>query len=433
MICREFPDTWIYKVVISKQKIAPWMTGPNVLRGSFLWAFTEGIRALVAAAGSGGPGRRVQQAWSPLTHQVAKTSFEDRLCSLARRCRVDSPGWKKLPNIQLAGAIRRSQVRELRGHPWSMAINAVSVDKFVSAAAELFDKLKVPVRLELSTPVELLQSVHLVLQANQNEIGVRRSEVFAITLLGLAKRGLSDMNRCALCFRWAIPGMPHCYEHTQSEMVGGDRRERLARYQRANRASGAYAQAMQRSRGRLDRVDPSRLPTLIGRILWNTPGVEEDATLKAIRSELIAAPSLSGEFGSDLGSCRPELLPFALQCRMDPLEWDLPRWLLKIRAARVWIDSVHKANPGGRQTGLQTRLRLNDAYNLAATGSTQSEIAISLGLAPSTLSNWLKRYAEPAHPNFVAAARLAAMLEKAKPQRRRRARVKQVVIRAGEK
>lgn len=349
---------------------------------------------------------------------------------LARRCRVDSPGWKKLPNIQLAGAIRRSQVRELRGHPWSMAINAISVDEFVSSAAGLFDQLKVPVRLELSTPVELLQSVHLVLEANQNEIGVRRSEIFAITLLGLAKRGLSDMKCCALCFRWAIPGMPHCYEHTQSKMVGGDRRERLARYQLANRAAGAYAHAMQRSQGRLDRVDPSRLPTLIGRILWNTPGVEEDATLKAIRSELIAAPTLSEEFGDDLGSCRPELLPFALQCRMDPLEWDLPRWLLKIRAARVWIDSVQAANPGARRAGLRTLISLNDAYNLAAAGLTQNEIATSLGLAPSTLSNWLKRYAQPMHPNFVAATRLAAMLEKAKPQRRRMARVKQAIARA---
>ena len=87
--------------------------------------------------------------------------------------------------------------------------------------------------------------------------------------------------------------------------------------------------------------------------------------------------------------------------QIDPYEWSYEAWPLKIRQAEIWFALEEEVSPGKRGRGQKTNGLVQKAVHLATSGVQNGEIATALGVAPSTVSRWLKRY-----PEFEAACSL---------------------------
>lgn len=96
-----------------------------------------------------------------------------------------------------------------------------------------------------------------------------------------------------------------------------------------------------------------------------------------------------------------------LRCYIDPCKYDDFLWWATVWHAEQWLELEEIVSPGVRGKGKKTKVLVKQAIALAANSYTKAQIAFSLGVAPSTVSSWLRRY-----PEFgrVKVARQAAVV-----------------------
>ena len=202
------------------------------------------------------------------------------------------------------------------------------------------------------------------------------------------------MRRCALCFRWAIPGHRFCGEHTQSGESSDSIEVKRLRYLHGVRVSNSPFYKPSRSPKTIA-INADRLPRIISRVLWGTSLPDEDRTAESIRNALRSNPEVDSILGGDCATLRNAALYARLNDRLDRYEFDPSVWVWKINSLAEWVRAEAKALPGRRGRGETNQRHIRMAVSLAANGATQSQIAARLGIRPSTISNWIKRGQAP--------------------------------------
>ena len=87
-----------------------------------------------------------------------------------------------------------------------------------------------------------------------------------------------------------------------------------------------------------------------------------------------------------------EKLVERLRQKIDPNDWSNDLWEFKVLQAEKWLELEENVRPGTRGRGNKTMAMVNRAIVLAASGASNKAIASALGVSPSAVSQWGRRY-----------------------------------------
>lgn len=254
------------------------------------------------------------------------------------------------------------------------------------------------------------------------------SVLYGLALIGAIKL-LIGQKGCALCFRRTWPGRKLCSEHSQSRTDKSDRSRVYMNYR-----IGRKAKQLAIERGQVEKLQGNAIlrarenELAMADILFNsqhTPVLlEHDENCHVLEvepsesgwdSNLVNASFHSSEVDRDilvfiLGQKCPLTLRFIggdsvlnygyaellkiLRNKIDPFEWVDHAWGVKLFACELWLQLEAEVAPGERGLGKKSQLRIEKAIKLAGTGMSKAQIALSLGVSPSTISKWLDRNPE---------------------------------------
>lgn len=251
-----------------------------------------------------------------------------------------------------------------------------------------------------STPFDALRSAYKVLRQGRSAKSVRTVELYGLAWISIAAHAILKMRHCDLCFRWAIPGHGHCYEHSQSKEAPGTPQEKSLRYRNAVKIAVTYRYPP-RPTPKHSTMSIKRLPQLIARLIWHTPLPDEERTLRAIKHELTKRPAITAQLGDDVLALPPLRFYQRLEECIDPLEINPSAWVWKIRQLDRWEHERITRCPGRRGKGRRTRWRIIRAVSLAEKGVSKLMIARILGVHPSSISNWIRRESYPDLANML--------------------------------
>lgn len=246
----------------------------------------------------------------------------------------------------------------------------------------------------VSTPFDALRSAYSALRQRRSAKTVRTVELYCLAWISIAAHAILKMRHCELCFRWAIPGHVHCYEHSQSKEAPGTSQEKSLRYRNAVKIAVTYLYPP-RPVPKHSTMSAKRLPQIMARLIWHTPLPDEERTLRAIRQEIAKRPAVLAQLGVDVLSLKHLALYTRLEERIDPLEINPSAWVWKIEQLDRWEHERASRCPGRRGKGRRTRWRIVRAISLAEGGASKSMIARLLDVHPSLISNWIRRESFP--------------------------------------
>lgn len=223
------------------------------------------MRALVLTASSGAAVRNETGIHRPDGSHTYAT-FEERLGRLTLNCHLrleDHPD-----ATSLSAALIKEIAKEAKRIAWGQ--HELTSDELLERLADANRRWKEYLGdIDMRSPFSLLQTAYQVLLALSNNLGrPEQLHLLALSLIGLAYRGIRNTKRCPLCFRWAIPGHVHCHEHTRSrhdESV----KQRDANRQQAKRLLTRTPSSLISVSRLPTRITSKRLPIVLGRILWN--------------------------------------------------------------------------------------------------------------------------------------------------------------------
>lgn len=250
------------------------------------------------------------------------------------------------------------------------------------------------IEFSVSTPFDALRSAYRALHQRRSAKTVRTVELYYLAWISVAAHAILKMRHCDLCFRWAIPGHGHCYEHSQSKEALGSSQEKSRRYRNAVKIAVTYRYPP-RPVPKHSTMSAKRLPQIMARLIWHTPLPDEERTLRAIKQEISNRPAVIAQLGGDVLSLKSMKLYTRLEERIDPLEINPSAWVWKIKQLDRWEHERASRCPGRRGKGRRTRWRIVRAISLANEGASKSMIAYLLDVHPSTISNWIRRESFP--------------------------------------
>ncbi len=430
------------------------MRASEVAVGTFDALLREGVTVLVRAAEGGGAHRRKAPVLLPDGRRM-QLSFQERICHLLNRYGLGSRG------SSVAGLSASQIAQAVVGKMWTGGfqiaaltddVTALRLKLLVTELSKAWKRGRRRVEPGWESPFSTLRASYLAVFRESMVRDVY--DPWCLIAFALACRGIKEMHRCELCFRWAVPGIRFCHEHTQSIAGRGDSRARGARYRRAKRMLDGFESATRRMRLPMA-VSAARLPRVIGRVLWDIGTVDDEAALDASVARLAACGRLGEAVlradGDDLPWPRPAVLLDllsapglgkgaakrnraqlwgALRELLDPLEWDPTNWPDKIKASDRWFGCVARRQPGHRGLGKSTSAKLAHAIFLADAGYSRKDVAREIGISVSALSNWSARFAVPGHPFERLITRLNGAFPDASALRRRERRAKALLRQA---
>lgn len=238
--------------------------------------------------------------------------------------------------------------------------------------------------------------------ASQNEKPILPI-IWGLALIGAAWHDYLRIGYCKFCFRRSRPGSVFCGFHSQ----GGTEKNRSNAYIGYRRGRRARDLAVERGLG--EKLWPSAMArqmaerlTLPDVLFQMRPISHVDDEHLMLTMALAASPLIVEKLGGP--KCQKlsydELLSLLME-RIDSYEWEYSNWPQKIYQAEIWFALEEEASPGKRGSSLRTKEMVDRAILLAASGAKNCDIANILGVAPSTISQWLKRY-----PQFKLACAL---------------------------
>ena len=246
----------------------------------------------------------------------------------------------------------------------------------------------------VTTPFDALRSAYSGLRQGRSAKAIRTIELYCLAWISIAAHGILRMRHCELCFRWAIPGHDHCYEHSQSKEAPGTPQEKSHRYRNAAKVAVTYCYPP-RPVPRHSTISVRRLPQVMARLIWRTPLPDEERTVRSIKEALAKRPTVLAQLGSDALSLNSMALYKRLGERVDPLEINPSAWVWKLKQLGRWERERISRCPGRRGKGRQTRWKIVRAITLAEKGCSKSMIASILEIYPSVISNWIRRGSFP--------------------------------------
>ena len=253
--------------------------------------------------------------------------------------------------------------------------------------------LKFAGRFDVANPIAVLASVRDVLTNYRDNIGLPRvAALLALAWIGLAVRGLGKMQYCEFCFRWAIPGYRHCYEHSQSREACGTSTEKAKRYKRAKRVGKSHAYRYPpRPRPKESEMSRGRIRQIVARVLCLYTAPAEASSLERIRRQLGRTPLVVAQLGLDSPSSDANLMA-RLTGGLDPQEIMPSSWPWKLKQAERWCHSEAEWL-AGKWHRARRRVSFNAirAGDYAREGYTKSQVASIVEVSRSTISKWLSR------------------------------------------
>lgn len=127
--------------------------------------------------------------------------------------------------------------------PYANRRRRLTPPTFTDLYAEIVAPAHPSLKLDLASPYSLLDSAYQSCNRNEGATELASHERFALLAMGIAVRGIALMERCELCYRWAIPGYRYCHQHSQSNGAPGSPSERSARYRRGKRVAAEFMSA----------------------------------------------------------------------------------------------------------------------------------------------------------------------------------------------
>ena len=120
-----------------------------------------------------------------------------------------------------------------------------------------------------------------------------------------------------------------------------------------------------------------------------------DHERKKLISSLQGTPRVLQFLGGKECFCLPfEELANLLRQKIDPHQFDDFIWWSHVFVAEKWLELEEKVSPGKRGKGKAAQQLVTRAIELARQKVRNGEIASTLGVSPSRVSNWEKRYPE---------------------------------------
>lgn len=383
-----------------------WLLGDKVLRGTVgATAYAGWISLHVAVVRGDGAGKATGHAWLPKVLKIKESHYLYRTCNIPARLGIVHPKDSNY-GIQFAREIGECVARYI---PESIRISNWNKERvwfFFEFADGEVKEMGLMEGFDISTPFTALKSAYEVLvRLRDTAQCLEGIEIVALIWFGLASAALLNMRRCALCFRWAMPGHRFCGEHSQSGESADPIEVKRLRYLHGVRVSNSPFYRPSRSPKTLA-IKADRLPRIISRVLWGTPLPDEDRTAESIRNALRLNPEVGLLLGGDCATLRNTALYGRLNDRLDRYEFDPSAWAGKISSLAEWMRAEAKALPGRRGRGETNQQRIRMAVSLAANGAKQSHIAARLGIRSSAISNWIKRGQAPDLQRLFAMQRL---------------------------
>lgn len=220
---------------------------------------------------------------------------------------------------------------------------------------------------------------------------------WGLALIGSAWDLQLRCDRCQLCFRRARPGEAHCDFHSQSTALDLSRSEAFQRYRHGRLARDLalkdtnVARFIFGSKSVLDTQKRLVLPDVL------FPLVPLDGDYSNEHDELISSLESSPRVVSAAGvrgfrTMSYEILVERLRKKIDPYNWNNDLWAITVFQAELWLKFEEEVCPGTRGRGQKTSAMVDRAIDLATSGHSKRQIAKMLGITPSAVSHWIRRY-----------------------------------------
>lgn len=360
------------------------------------WHLKSGWAALHMAALRGGnaAGLRARYPIDPDSLQIRIDQYRSLVLDVPRRAgfRDENLGKEWTRAATKIGEMLAARLWEeglMRGEN-----SGISIKEFLINTRHELSCTFPSLEFSVTTPFDALRSAYSGLRQGRSAKAIRTIELYCLAWISIAAHGILRMRHCELCFRWAIPGHDHCYEHSQSKEAPGTPQEKSHRYRNAAKIAVTYRYPP-RHVPRHSTISVRRLPQIMARLIWRTPLPDEERTVRSIKEALAKRPAVRAQLGSDALSLNSMALYKRLGERVDPLEINPSAWVWKLKQLGRWEREKISRCPGRRGKGRQTRWKIVRAITLAEKGCSKSMIASILEIHPSVISNWIRRESFP--------------------------------------
>lgn len=203
------------------------------------WRVKSGWAALHTAALRGGnaAGFRSRYSIDPDSLEVRIDQYRSLVLDIPRRIgfndEILEKAWTRAATQ--IGKLLATKVREQDST--RDARDIVSIRQLLGDTHHELTRAFPSIQFSVATPFDALRSAYSALRLGRAARTVRLVELYCLAWIGIAAQGILKMRHCELCFRWAIPGHDHCYEHSQSKEASGTAQEKSLRYHHLPRTS----------------------------------------------------------------------------------------------------------------------------------------------------------------------------------------------------
>ena len=222
--------------------------------------------------------------------------------------------------------------------------------------------------------------------------------IWGLALIGATWRKNPVRGICEFCYRHAYPGKRFCYFHRQGGPDGQDRSKAYIRYRKGRLAAALDEELNARNRAfaKSPMMDYEMRSQSLSSVLFPMVPLDRwDRERQELIEELRRAPRVLETIGGEKCLDLPyETIVEKLRLHIDPCKFDDFLWWASVWRAEEWYALENKVSPGLRGRGRASQAKVRKAIALAQNGATNGQIAQQLGVAPSTVSSWVKRYAD---------------------------------------
>lgn len=254
-------------------------------------------------------------------------------------------------------------------------------------------------KYEPANPVSVVQYGHwLIREQAKSDPQPIIPVIWGLALICAMWRGKAGRGYCKFCYRHAYPGGRFCHFHRQGGIAHDERSKAYIRYRKGRLATALDEEQNGKSRSfvKSNIMDFGAGKQSLAEILFPTFSMdgwetEREELIGALRS----APRVLKEIGGELTLDLPyEGIVERLRQYIDPYKFDDFMWWATVWHAEQWFLLEAIVSPGKRGKGKKTQALVAKAVELKNDGYQNGAIATLLGVAPSTVSSWRRRYPE---------------------------------------
>lgn len=241
------------------------------------------------------------------------------------------------------------------------------------------------------SPFETIRIAAGLLHKRRADCRLADLDIGALALVGAAAHSFSAIRRCALCFRWTLPGHAACARHCLSEEVRETDPERQARYAHGRRLAARIGRDSAAAK-QTQYIELGELRYVIARLLWKTPVPGEDKLAKSLLRKIRECSAVVRALGEQPNGLRASQVVDELRRHIDPFEYRIGAWHHYFETIADWLQLEECTVYLRRGPSAQTSRKIREALSLAeCKGYSRAQIAEALGVHPTTISQWCRR------------------------------------------